>query len=407
MPVHVKSEIGTLKRVLLQRPGRELEHLSPDTMGTLLFDDIPYLHRAQKEHDRFAELLRKEGVEVVYLDDLMTETLKGQPELRKAFIEDALNQAGHTAMGYRDAAFRTLSEIEDEKELVRSVMAGVPLEALFPEPGKHLADFVRTKTSFVIPPMPNLYFTRDPFACIGDGVSIHRMHTDTRARETLFGHYIFNYHPDYKDSVPQYYSREANFSIEGGDILNLSAHVLAVGISERTQAEAIEKLAKAVFADENATIDTVLAFAIPRTRAFMHLDTVFTQIDVDKFTVHPGILTYLRVFELTGRGEKELSIREVSGRLEEILARYLEVEKVTLIRCGGDDPIAAEREQWNDGSNTLCIRPGTVVVYDRNYVTNRLLQENGIHVICFDGSELSRGRGGPRCMSMPLERENI
>ncbi|MBQ4425631.1 MAG: arginine deiminase [Lachnospiraceae bacterium] len=407
MPVNVRSEIGSLKKVLLQRPGRELEHLSPDTMGMLLFDDIPYLHRAQKEHDRFAELLREEGVEVVYLDQLMEETLGAHPELRDRFIREALDQAGHTAKGYREDALKYLLAIEDTRELIHQIMAGVPMESIFPTPGKHLADMVRSSTSFVIPPMPNLYFTRDPFAIIGNGVSINRMHTETRARETLFGKYIFNYHPDYAASVPQYYQRDAYFSMEGGDILNLSEHVLAVGVSERTQPEAIEKLAKHIFEDREAKIDTVLAFAIPRTRAFMHLDTVFTQVDVDKFTVHPGILSNLHVYELTGRGEKELTVREVSGRLEDILARYLELDHVTLICCGGDDRIAAEREQWNDGSNTLCIRPGTVIVYDRNYVTNQLLEDSGIQVISFDGSELSRGRGGPRCMSMPLVREEI
>lgn len=407
MPVCVRSEIGPLKRVLLQRPGRELEHLVPETMGSLLFDDIPFLYRAQEEHDAFAELLRSQGVRVLYLDELMEECLKANPGLRDQFVEDAVDQAGSKARGYRDAAISFLKDIPDDKELIHRIMAGVPRSEIFPNNTGHLADFLSGDSEFVIPPMPNLYFTRDPFAIIGDGVSLHRMHTETRNREVLFGQYIFNYHPEYRNSVRQYYSRDNHFSIEGGDILNLSERVLAVGISERTQAEAIDRLTRNIFRDESAKIDTVLAFDIPHTRAFMHLDTVFTQVDYDKFTVHPGILNSLRIFEITGRGEAKPRFRELNETPEQALARYLELDKVHLIRCGGGDQIAADREQWNDGSNTLCIAPGKVLVYDRNYVTNRLLEEAGITVLSFNGSELSRGRGGPRCMSMPFEREGI
>ena len=407
MSVCVRSEIGPLKKILLQRPGRELEHLVPETMSSLLFDDIPYLYRAQQEHDQFAALLRSQRVEVLYLDELMEETLHANPGLSEQFILDAVDQAGPTARGYREEVIRYLSELPSAKELIHKVMAGVTRYEIFSDHTGSLADILGDKADFVIPPMPNLYFTRDPFAIIGRGVSLHRMHTETRNREVLFGQYIFNYHPNHRDSVKQYYSRDAFFSIEGGDILNLSEKVLAVGISERTQAEAVETLARNIFADEAASIDTVLAFFIPHTRAFMHLDTVFTQIDVDKFTVHPGILPSLRIFEITGRGEKNLKIRELDETPEQALARYLGVEKVQMIHCGGDDRIAAEREQWNDGSNTLCIAPGKVLVYDRNYVTNQLLEDAGITVLSFNGSELSRGRGGPRCMSMPFEREAL
>ena len=258
-----------------------------------------------------------------------------------------------------------------------------------------------------MPPIPNLYFTRDPFACIGRGVSLNHMFTATRNRETLYGDYVLRHHPDYAGQVPLYYTPDQYFCIEGGDILNLSRRVLGVGISQRTQPEAIEQLAATIFADEASEIDTVLAFEIPSTRAFMHLDTVFTQVDVDKFTVHPGILGTLRIFELTGRGQGNVTTREVSGSVERVLAGYLGLDRVQLIRCGGSSQIAAEREQWNDGSNTLCIAPGVVVVYDRNYVTNQILEDSGIRVLKMPSAELSRGRGGPRCMSMPLWRDGI
>ena len=406
MPIHVTSETGALKKVLLQRPGRELEHLSPETMENLLFDDIPFLHRAQAEHDRFAEILRENGAQVVYLDGLMAEVLKTEPALRRAFIEDVIEKAGGSARGYREALLEYLLSIEDAQKLVRRTMAGVTYEEVFGDHAAGLSGLVREKTRFLMPPIPNLYFTRDPFACIGRGVSLNHMYSATRNRETIYGSYILRYHPDFAGKVPLYYTPQEHFSIEGGDILNISERVLAVGMSQRTQPEAIERLTRNIFADEKSRITTVLAFEIPRTRAFMHLDTVFTQVDRDKFTVHPGILGTLSVYELTGRGDKTIRTRRLEAPLEDILKQYLHLDRVTLIRCGGGSPIAAAREQWSDGSNTLCIRPGVVLVYDRNYVTNQILNDSGIKTLEMPSSELSRGRGGPRCMSMPLVREN-
>lgn len=407
MPICVKSEIGALKRVLLQRPGRELEHLSPNTMGQLLFDDIPYLYGAQREHDCFAQILRDNGAEVVYLEELTAQVLSTDEALRRQFIRDAIRRAGCTAMGYRDDLERYLLDIADPLELVLKTMEGVSYQDVFPHEHVRLSSLVHSSARFLMPPIPNLYFTRDPFACIGRGVSLNHMFTATRSRETLYGDYVLRHHPDYAGQVPLYYTPENDFCIEGGDILNLSHRVLAVGISQRTQPEAIEQLARNIFDDEQSEIDTVLAFEIPATRAFMHLDTVFTQVDVDKFTVHPGILGTLRIFELTGRSRSGIQTREVSGSLEQVLAHYLGLERVHLIRCGGGSEIAAEREQWNDGSNTLCIAPGVVVVYDRNYVTNQILEDSGIRVLKMPSAELSRGRGGPRCMSMPLWRGEI
>ena len=407
MAIHVTSEIGQLKRVLLKRPGRELEHLSPETMEQLLFDDIPYLHRAQAEHDRFAELLRKNGAEVSYLDSLMAEVLEKEPALREPFVSDVIEKAGGSARGYREALTEYLLSIEDAEKLVRKTMAGITYEEVFRDHAAGLSGLVREKTRFLMPPIPNLYFTRDPFACIGRGVSLNHMYSATRNRETIYGGYILRYHADFAGRIPLYYTPQEHFSIEGGDILNLSECVLAVGMSQRTQPEAIEQLAKNIFADEESCITTVLAFEIPRTRAFMHLDTVFTQVDLDKFTVHPGILGALSVYELTGRGETAIRTRKLEAPLENILKQYLHLERVQLIRCGGTSPIAAEREQWSDGSNTLCIRPGVVLVYDRNYVTNQILNDCGIETLEMPSSELSRGRGGPRCMSMPLERISL
>ena len=408
MAIQVKSEIGKLKKVMLHRPGKELEHLVPGDLERLLFDDIPYLKTAQNEHDLFAGIMRGEGVEVVYLEDLTADVLQGNEELKRQFVEQFIAEGEVPDDKMREYLASYLMEIRDEKELVLKLMSGVRVGELEVKTNRPLVNLVKTDSQFIMDPIPNLYFTRDPFACIGNGVSLNCMYSRTRRRETLFGKYVLENHPDFAGKTPFYYTRELPYSIEGGDILNLNSKVLAIGISQRTTAEAIELLAQRIFADESAEIETILALDIPAIRAFMHLDTVCTQVDYDKFTIHPGILGTLRIFELK-KGEKqgELKVTEMRSSLAEVLAEHLKLDKVTLIRCGGKDAIASEREQWNDGSNTLCIEPGKVVVYDRNYVTNQILRENGIRVLEMASSELSRGRGGPRCMSMPLERERM
>ena len=403
--VNVKSEIGNLKKVILHRPGDELLNLTPNTLEELLFDDIPFLPVAQEEHDAFAKILRDEGVEVVYLEDLMAEVLDAKPELRKQFLDQWIYEAGIRTDMYHDIITDYIeSNYPGNKEMVMKTMAGINLQEL-PQKDTHLlVDMVSDRCKLVCAPMPNLYFTRDPFAMIGNGVSINRMYSETRNRETIYGEYIFKYHPMLK-GTPEYYSRYNTFHIEGGDILNINDKVLAIGISQRTEPDAIDAIAKNIFNDPTSPIETILAFNIPNSRAFMHLDTVFTQIDTDKFTIHPGIMGPLTVFEITAAGEG-IKVKEVNGTLESILETYVG-HPVELIPCGGGDRIAAEREQWNDGSNTLCVRPGTVVVYQRNNVTNDVLYKNGINCLVMPSAELSRGRGGPRCMSMPAWREAL
>lgn len=405
--INVTSEIKPLKKVLLHRPGRELLNLTPDTLESLLFDDIPFLKVAQEEHDAFADILRNEGVEVVYLEDLMAETLEQNQGLREQFLKQFIEEAGIHSERYQKILFDHLNAIKDNKELVLKTMEGVNLNELNIEKSNSLIDLVNSeKSKMVLDPMPNLYFTRDPFASVGSGVVLNRMYSQTRNRETIYSDYIFKYHNEYKGKIELLYNRDLPFHIEGGDVLNLNDKILAVGISQRTEPDAIDLLAKNIFYNSDCKIEKILAFDIPVKRAFMHLDTVFTQIDVDKFTVHPEILGTLRVFEITkSNDEHEVKVVEIRDTLENILSTYLET-KVDLIPCGGGDEIIAAREQWNDGSNTLCIRPGTIVVYERNDVTNKLLEEKGLNLLVMPSAELSRGRGGPRCMSMPLIRED-
>ena len=409
--INVKSEIAPLKKVLLHRPGNELLNLTPDSLTRLLFDDIPFLPDAQKEHDEFAHILRENGIEVVYLEDLMAEVLESSEKVEEQFIRQFIYEAGIKTPKYKTLVFEFLKSYKNKKELVLKTMEGIKILEISRakrEVEKSLVDLVSEESDFLADPMPNLYFTRDPFASAGNGVILNRMYSVTRCRETIYAEYIFNYHPDF--SVEKYYDRYLPYHIEGGDVLNLNEHVLAVGISQRTEAGAIDQLAKNIFKNPNAQIDTILAFNIPSSRAFMHLDTVFTQIDYDKFTYHPGIMETLQVYEITEgdipESDEDLNVKEVNGSLEEILEKYLG-RKITLIPCAGGEKTSSEREQWNDGTNTLCIAPGVVVVYNRNNITNNILREHGIKVFEMTSAELSRGRGGPRCMSMPLIREDL
>ncbi len=409
--INVTSEIKPLKKVLLHRPGKELLNLTPDSLSRLLFDDIPYLPDAIKEHEEFVSILKENEVEVLFLEDLMAEVLSINEEIKEKFIKQFIYEAGIKTPKYRTAMFNFLNSYDNMKELVLKTMEGVQIRELDKEEldeNKSLIDLVTLDSDFLADPMPNLYFTRDPFASIGNGVSLNKMYSVTRNRETIYAEYIFQFHPDFKDKLDLYYNRYNPYHIEGGDILNLNEHILAIGISQRTEPNAIDQISKNLFKDPNCKIDTVLAFNIPSSRAFMHLDTVFTQIDYDKFTYHPGIMGTLKVYEITEGddpdSDEDLNVKLIEDSLQNILEKYLE-RKITLIPCANGDKIAAEREQWNDGSNTLCIAPGVVVVYDRNNITNEILRKNGIKVLEMKSAELSRGRGGPRCMSMPLERE--
>ena len=405
MPIHVYSETGPLKKVLLHRPGRELEHLSPETMEALLFDDIPYPEQAQKEHDRFAAMLKENGVEVMYLEDLTARALEADSKAKAEFVRLFIEEAGDVARSCREALTEYFLSLPASELVLRS-MAGVTASELGYPLGGKLSSLIGPRDRFIAPPMPNLYFTRDPFSSVGRGITLHRMYFETRRRETLYGRTVFTYHPEYRD-VPRYSDRTGCFSMEGGDILVLSPRVVAVGLSQRTRPEAVEQLAGSLFTEGRSGFTTVLAVEIPRTRASMHLDTVLTQADTDCFVIHPDILPAVKLYELKKTGSGTYDVEKLEETLEETLGRLLGLERVRLLPCGGGNGIVSTREQWNDGSNTLCLKPGTVFVYDRNTVTNRVMEEAGLHVLRLNGSELSRGRGGPRCMSMPLERADI
>ena len=407
--LNVTSEIGRLKTVLLHRPGEEIENLTPDLLDRLLFDDIPYLKVAREEHDAFAQTLREAGVEVLYLEVLAAEAIETSDEVKQQFISEFIDEAGVESEKLKEALIQYFNSFSDNKAMVDKMMAGVRKEELKDYHRESLYDQVNNVYPFVCDPMPNLYFTRDPFATIGHGITLNHMRTDTRNRETIFAKYIFRHHPRFEGKdIPFWFNRDEKTSLEGGDELILSKEILAVGISQRTDSKSVEKLAKKLLYYPDTSFKTVLAFKIPVSRAFMHLDTVFTQVDYDKFTVHPGIVGPLEVYAITKDPENDgqLIAVEECDTLENILKKYLKRD-IELIKCGGGDEIIAAREQWNDGSNTLAIAPGEVIVYSRNYVTNEILEKEGIKLHVIPSSELSRGRGGPRCMSMPLIREDL
>ena len=402
--VHNYSEIGKLKKVLLHRIGSEVDGLVPDNFARLLFDDIPYLKVAQQEHDRFAGILKENGVEVVYYADETAKALE-KADIRDRFIREMLDEVSFSSRGVKEAVYAYLIAMSPA-DLVNKVIAGVRKSEITDYKPKTLAEKIDEAYPFYMDPMPNMYFTRDQAACIGNGVSIHHMSTATRRRESLLFKYMYEFNDDFAPrGTEKWYDYSDPYSIEGGDILVLSKDIVAVGLSERTTAAGIETFTKNLL--ENSGFSKVLVFNIPKKRAFMHLDTVFTMVDYDKFSIHPEIEGPLQLFELSLGAGGEIRFESKTEDLKTLLSQELGLPAVKLIRCGGDDVMAAQREQWNDGSNTLCIAPGKVITYERNYVTNDLLNKNGVEVLTMPSSELSRGRGGPRCMSCPVNRDDI
>ncbi len=402
--IHNFSEIGKLNKVLLHRPGRELEKLTPNNFERLLFDDIPYLKVAQQEHDQFAQILKDNDVEVCYYEVEAAKALVDE-KIKYNFVKEFVELSEIHSEGRKNAITEFLLEKKPD-ELIEYAISGIFRREIRHISTNSLADLVEQNEPIVSDPMTNLYFTRDPGACVGNGINIHHMCTPERRREALLLKYMVKYNRDFAlEDTPMWYDVYGNYSIEGGDVLVLSKDIVAVGFSQRTTLAGIEYFAKNLLA--NSGFKKVLVFDIPKRRAFMHLDTVFTMVDYDKFTIHPEIEGPLGVYEVTMGANGQLKFNAMKDELRKILALELNLPDVDLIRCGGTDLIAAQREQWNDGSNTLCIAPGTVITYERNYVTNDLLDKKGIKVLTMPSAELSRGRGGPRCMSCPVNRDDL
>lgn len=405
--IQVNSEIGVLKTVLLHRPGAEIENITPDTMERLLFDDIPFLKNAQKEHDYFAQVLQDRGVETVYIEQLLEDVL-ADSAVKDDFLTRYLTEHHYVNDAMKDIKeyLNTLST----HDLVSTIYAGVRRELVdFKHPNLHDVAGSDAENPFLMDPLPNAYFTRDPQAMMGSGLTINHMTYDARRPESLITEFVMKYHPRFAGKVDIWTKRNTDARMEGGDELVLNDHTLAIGVSQRTSSRAIQALAEELFTNEDSNFDTILAVEIPHNHAMMHLDTVFTMVNHDQFTVFPGIMDDEGKMNINilRAGDKGEVVMERRDNLKESLKEVLNLDDLDLIETGDGDPIVAPREQWNDGSNNLTIAPGEVVTYDRNYISIKLMQEHGIKVSEIKSSELARGRGGGRCMSQPIWRENI
>ncbi|GAA2634099.1 arginine deiminase [Dactylosporangium fulvum] len=395
---HVDSEVGHLGTVLLHRPGAELARLTPRNNDSLLFDGIPWVGRAQEEHDTFATALREHGVEVLYVAGLLTETL-AIPEARSAVTATVLAdfRLGDTL---RHHVARHLADL-DPPALATTLTAGLSQAEL--RTGSGLVHALMNRAEFIIDPLPNLLFTRDSSVWIGDEAAVTSLAMRARRRETTLTHAIYRYHPRFA-GTPLLFEPTMEH-LEGGDVLLLAPGVIAVGVGERTRPSGAERLARRCF--ERGLAHTVLAVPIAQERATMHLDTVCTMVDVDAVVMYPNVADSLQAWTVTAGPDPEAPL-SVSGPEPFIVAaaKAMRIDTLRIIDTGLD-PVTAEREQWDDGNNTLAVAPRLCVAYERNVETNAQLERNGIEVIRIPGSELGSGRGGPRCMSAPIARASL
>ncbi len=390
----IHSEVGRLRTVMLHRPGPELRRLTPRNNDALLFDGLPWVTRAQQEHDAFAALLRSRGVEVLYLADLLAETLT---------LADAREQAVTTTLADLRLGDRLRRYLRDRaRDLSQHDLAMVLVAGLrHDEVGGSgsLVSALLPDQEFLVSPLPNLLFTRDSSVWVQDRAVVTSLAMPARRRETQLTELVYTFHPRFAGS-PRIHGWQKEH-LEGGDVMALADGVLAVGVGERTTPAGAERLARTAF--EEGLAHTVLAVPIDQDRATMHLDTICTMVDRDAVVMYPNVAHRLTAVTVRPVGDGELEIEKPAPFLE-AAARAMGIDQLRLIDTGLD-PVTAEREQWDDGNNTLAVEPKVAIAYERNEETNARLAAAGIEVLAISGSELGSGRGGPRCMSCPISRD--
>ncbi len=402
---YVGSEVGQLRRVLLHRPERALTHLTPSNCHDLLFDDVLAVEQAGKEHDIFSETLRNQGVEVLLLHDLLAETL-AVPEAKEWLLD---TQVSTYRFGPRFANdVRSFLGDQTNQEMASILLGGLSY-AEMPLPSTSMMRGMHDVNDFIIKPLPNHLFTRDTSCWVYGGVSINPMAKRARQRETNHLRAIYRWHPTFagQDFIKYFGDEEKNYdysTIEGGDVLVIGKGAVLIGMSERTTAQGVEQLASGLF--KHGQAKQVIAMELPKHRSCMHLDTVMTHMREDTFSIYPEVIRKdVKCWSLTGDESGTVNVKE-EGYFVTAIEKALKVDKLNLITTGGDS-FEAEREQWNDANNVLTVKPGVVVGYERNVYTNEKYDKAGITVLPIPGDELGRGRGGARCMSCPIERDDI